>query len=513
MKLGGHTEQYVDEHGRLRVRWVPDKVVNGVPYDTPILGYGNNTANMLRLWKAEAPESFDFSTFNRGDYYGAVEQKVASENLSKVLYPNDEQIQGKELRLEQQYFFVVVLAAGHAAHPARCRRFRSRRFHEKFAVQLNDTHPAIAVAELMRLLVDEHGMRWDDAWEITRQTFAYTNHTLLPEALEHWPLALFGRMLPRHLEIVYEINARFLDEVRLAVSRRRGAHRAAVADRRARRALRAHGQPGLRRQPCDQRRRRAALRAAEAGRVARLPRAVAGEVQQQDQRHHATTLADAGESAAGAADHRMRSATGWTPTSTQLRGLERVVDDADFRSSWRDVKHSNKVAFARYVQQELGMTLDPHSMFDVQVKRIHEYKRQHLNILHVIALYLRLKDGRDTDLVPRTFIFGGKAAPGYRMAKLIIKLINAVGSMINRDPATRDRLRVVFVPNFSVRTGQRMYPCADLSRADVDRRQGSVRHRQHEVHYERRADHRHARRRQHRDPRGSRRRRISSCSA
>ena len=217
VKLGGHTEQYVDEHQRLRVRWVPHKIVNGVPYDTPILGYHTNTANTLRLWKAEAPESFDFAIFNSGDYYGAVNQKVTSENLSKVLYPNDEQLRGKELRLEQQYFFVSC-SLQDMLRILRVQKVPLSRFHEKFAAQLNDTHPAIAIAELMRLLIDENVMPWDEAWAVTCKTFAYTNHTLLPEALERWSLAVFGRVLPRHLQIIYEINTHFLEEVRIRFS-------------------------------------------------------------------------------------------------------------------------------------------------------------------------------------------------------------------------------------------------------------------------------------------------------
>ncbi|HXX12195.1 MAG TPA: glycogen/starch/alpha-glucan phosphorylase, partial [Burkholderiales bacterium] len=213
VKLGGRTEGWTDEQGRYRVRWIPERVVIGIPYDAPTLGYRNNTANTLRLWRAEAPESFDFAVFNRGDYYGAVNKKIVSENLTKVLYPNDEAIQGKELRLEQQFFFVSC-ALQDMLRIMRGQKIPVERFHEKFAVQLNDTHPAIAVAELMRLLVDEHAMVWDKAWDITRRTFGYTNHTLLPEALEHWPIAMFGKLLPRHLEIVHEINARFLDEAR-----------------------------------------------------------------------------------------------------------------------------------------------------------------------------------------------------------------------------------------------------------------------------------------------------------
>ena len=263
VKFGGSTENYVDEHEPPRVRWVPHKVVHGVPYDTPILGYRINTANTLRLWRAEAPESFDFAAFNSGDYYGAVNQKVTSENLSKVLYPNDEQLRGKELRLEQQYFFVSC-SMQDMFRILRIQQLPVTNFHEKFAVQLNDTHPAIAVAELMRLLVDEYCVPWDEAWTITGKTFAYTNHTLLPEALERWPVAVFGRVLPRHLEIIYEINAQFPRGGAHALSRRRRAHPAHVAHRRERRALRAHGASRLRRQPRDQRRRRPAHRAAEA---------------------------------------------------------------------------------------------------------------------------------------------------------------------------------------------------------------------------------------------------------
>jgi starch phosphorylase len=461
VKFGGRTEHIVDEQGRRSVRWLPARIVNGVPYDTPILGYGNNTANTLRLWCAQAPEAFDVSTFNRGDYYGAVQQKITSENLSKVLYPNDEQIQGKELRLEQQYFFVAC-SLQDMLRILKVQKIPLENFHRKFAVQLNDTHPAIAVAELMRLLVDEHGLRWNDAWSITRQTFAYTNHTLLPEALEQWPLALFGRILPRHLEIIFEINARFLDEARLKFlgDEARIARLSLINE---------HGERYV----------RMANLACVGSHAINGVAALHTELLKQDVLHdfHALWPEKFRSKTNGVTPRRWvmlanprlaRLITSWigqewTRDLERLRELERLASEPDFCSSWRDVKHANKVAFARYVQHELGLAIDPHSMFNVLVKRIHEYKRQHLSILHVIASYLRLKDGRDADPVPRTFIYGGKAAPGYRMAKLMIKLINAVGAMINRDPATRDRLRVVFVPNFSVRTGQRIYPCADLS--------------------------------------------------
>ena len=258
VKFGGSTEPYTDEYNRLRVRWVPHKTVIGVPFDTPILGYRTNTANTLRLWRSEAPESFDFAIFNSGDYYGAVNQKVASENISKVLYPNDEQARGKELRLEQQYFFVSC-SLQDMMRILRTQKIPVERFHEKFAVQLNDTHPAVAIAELMRLLVDEALLPWNHAWEVTRRTFAYTNHTLLPEALERWPIEVFGRVLPRHLQIIYEINAHFLEEVRIRFLGDEARICAPVVDRRERRSLRAHGAPGLRRQPCHQWRGGAAL--------------------------------------------------------------------------------------------------------------------------------------------------------------------------------------------------------------------------------------------------------------
>ena len=330
VKFGGRTEAWTDEHGRRhRVRWIPDTEVKGVAYDTPILGYRVGTCNRLRLWKAEAVESFDFAAFNHGDYYRAVEDKMESENITKVLYPNDEVAQGKTLRLQQQYFFVtcslqdmirVQLGSGRPLDE----------FHEKWAVQLNDTHPAIAVAELMRLLVDEHLMDWDTAWEVTRQTFAYTNHTLLPEALEKWPVGLFGQLLPRHLEIIYEINARFLDEVRARFPGRRRAGGAHVADRRERRALRPHGEPGHRGQPPRERRGATAFRAASEDGDAGLRRDVAGEVQQRHQRRHAAPVRGASAIRRWRPDHR-RIGDGWLRDLDRLRQLEPLADDAAFQ--------------------------------------------------------------------------------------------------------------------------------------------------------------------------------------
>ena len=461
VKLGGCTEQYKDEYDRLRIRWVPHKKVVGVPYDTPILGYRVNTANTLRLWKAEAPESFDFSVFNRGDYYGAVNQKVSSENLSKVLYPNDEQLQGKELRLEQQYFFVSC-SLQDMFRILKVQKIPVERFHEKFAAQLNDTHPAIAVAELMRLLVDEYVVPWEQAWAITSKTFAYTNHTLLPEALECWPLALFARVLPRHLQIIFEINARFLDEVRIRFfGEEERLARLSLIDERGERYVRmAH---------------LACVGSHAVNGVAELH----SELLKQDVLKDFYELWPErfGNKTNGVTPRRWMVLSnprlahllcknigeGWIKNLDELRKLEPLAEDPAFRVKWREVKRACKRDFAVFAKQRTGVSIDPDSLFDVQVKRIHEYKRQHLNILHVIALYHRLRSDAHAEIQPRTFIFGGKAAPGYHIAKLIIKLINAVGDVVNRDPAVRDCLKVVFLPNFNVSNGQRVYPAADLS--------------------------------------------------
>jgi starch phosphorylase len=461
VRFGGHTEQVTDAHGRTRVRWMPDKVVLGIPYDTPILGYRNNTANTLRLWRAEAPESFDFAVFNRGDYYGAVNRKIVSENLTKVLYPNDEALQGKELRLEQQFFFVSC-SLQDMLRIMRGQGLPLAAFPEKFAVQLNDTHPAIAVAELMRLLVDEHDMPWDEAWDVTRRTFAYTNHTLLPEALERWPLGMFRKVLPRHLEIVYEINARFLDEARIRfLGDEARIARLSLIDEQGERYVRmAH---------------LACVGSHTINGVAELHSALLKEDVLRD--FHALWPEKFDNKTNGVTPRRWLALSnpqlaglitdaigeGWVKDLDQLVLLEPYAADPAFRGQWRAVKRANKRQFAELMGARVGLAIDPDSIFDVQVKRIHEYKRQHLNILHVIALYLRLKATPNLDLPPRTFIFGGKAAPGYRMAKLIIKLITAVGDMVNRDTAIRERIRVVFAPNFNVSTGQRIYPAADLS--------------------------------------------------
>ena len=461
VKFDGYTEGYMDEHGNYRVRWTPSHVIKGIPYDTPILGYQVNTANTLRLWKAEAPESFDFQMFNVGDYYGAVNEKIASENITKVLYPNDEQIQGKQLRLIQQYFFVSCsLQDMISLHLDMGRSLDT--FHEKFVFQLNDTHPAIGVAELMRLLVDEHHMDWDRAWTVTQNTFAFTNHTLLPEALEKWPLSIFKELLPRHLEIIYEINHRFLNEVRTKY----------LGDVSKLATLSIIDESGEK-----------YVRMANLATIGSF--AVNGVAELHSELVKQTILKDFYELwpdkftnvTNGVTPRRwmvlsnprltnlisQKIGKGWIKNLDELRQLEPYADDPEFRSAWRHVKKDIKRDLADIIKRRCGVVVNPDSMFDIQVKRIHEYKRQHLNVLHIITLYNQLKRNPNLDIVPRTFIFGGKAAPGYSMAKLMIKFITSVAEVVNVDPDVRDRLKVVFIPDYNVTNSQPVYPAADLS--------------------------------------------------
>jgi glycogen phosphorylase len=459
--FGGQTQTTVDAAGRHRVTWTPEWVVRGVAFDTPILGYGVNTVNLLRLWQAQATESFDFQAFNVGDYYGAVQEKIASENLTKVLYPNDEQAKGKRLRLQQQYFFVSC-----SLHDM-IRIFRQRALDmndmaKKFTVQLNDTHPSIAVAEMMRILVDEYQTDWEPAWETTRRIFAFTNHTLMPEALEVWSLELFRRLLPRHLEIIFEINRRFLDEVRARypgdIAR---IARMSLIDERGDRSVRmAH---------------LACVGSYAVNGVAELHSRLLREQVMRDfaemepKKFLNVTNGVTPRRFVVLSNPRLTAlitrviGDGWITKLDELRRLEPFADDAEFRAAWRSVKRAAKHDLAVLIGTRTGVAVDPDSLFDVQAKRIHEYKRQHLNVLHIITLYLRLKDNPAAQMTPRTFIFGGKAAPGYAMAKLIIKLVNAVGDVVNTDPDMRGRLRVVFLPDFNVMTAQSVYPAADLS--------------------------------------------------
>ena len=462
VQFGGHTEHGYDEDGRYRVRWIPERVVKGMAYDTPVPGYHVDTVNLLRLWKSEACESFDFQAFNTGDYDGAVEEKVASETISKILYPNDEPAAGKQLRLSQQYFLVscslqdmIRIHGLTGASPDT--------IDDRFAVQLNDTHPSIAVAELMRLLVDEYRIDWERAWEMTRKQFSYTNHTLLPEALEKWPLELFRQVLPRHLEIIFEINRRFLDEVgRACPGDEERLGRLSLIDETGGRYVRMS--------------HLAMVGSHCVNGVSMLNTELLKETVMRDfhefspEKFHNVTngvtprrwmlLSNPGMS--GLITDAIGD--GWICSPRDgFRPLEGFADDGGFREAWHRVKFRNKQDLAGLIRECTGVAVNPESLFDIQVKRIHEYKRQHLNVLHVIRHYIRLKNNPRQDVPPRTVIFGGKAAPGYFMAKLIIKFINSVADVVNRDPGMADRLKVVFFPDFNVKNGQKIYPAADLS--------------------------------------------------
>lgn len=459
--FGGRTEWFTRPDGRMHACWRPSDVVKGVPHDTPILGYGVGHSNTLRLWRAEAIESFDVAAFNSGDYVGAVDAKVRSETISKVLYPNDHSMQGKSLRLKQQFFFVscslqdmlrLHLKAGRPVHE----------LPDRWALQLNDTHPALAVAELMRLLVDIHGVDWDAAWDLTVRTTGYTNHTLMPEALETWPVSLFGGLLPRHLEIVYEINHRLLqhvrqrfpdDEARVA--------RLSLIDERGERSVRmahlacagSHAINGVARLHTD-----LLMREVLPDWVALYPERFTSVTNGVTPRRF---LALCNPGLATVMSSRIGDR--WVRDLDALAALEPLADDPAFQEEWRAHKALNKVCLAHLVQDRTRVHVDPTTLFDVQVKRIHEYKRQHLNVLHILTLYLRLKAAPTRAITPRTFLFGGKAAPAYGMAKRMIRLITAVGDLVNNDPDVAGRLTVVFFPDFNVKHAQLIYPAADLS--------------------------------------------------
>jgi starch phosphorylase len=459
--FGGHSEAYEDDRGHYRVRWVPNRVVKGMAYDTPVPGYRVDMVNMLRLWKSEAVESFDFQAFNVGDYYGAVEKKVASETLSKVLYPNDEPEIGKRLRLAQQYFFVSC-SLQDMIRIHRLKELPPDRFHETFAVQLNDTHPSIAVAELMRLLVDEHFLGWEEAWEITRKTLAYTNHTLLPEALEKWPLPLFRDMLPRHLEIIYEINRRFLEEVGRKYPGDGGkAARLSIIDETQGKYVRmAHlASVGSH-----------AINGVAALHTELLKKTVLKDFYElYPESFHNVTNGVTPRRWIVLSNPRLaelitrKIGDRWIRRAEDLKKLEPFADNPEFQGEWQRIKWENKQRLAGLIKERTNISADPRTLFDIQVKRLHEYKRQHLSVLYVVTLYNRLKKNPKADVPPRTVIFAGKAAPGYFLAKLIIKLITSVAEVVNSDPEIGDRLKVVFFPDFNVKNALPIYPAADLS--------------------------------------------------
>ena len=457
VQFGGYTE-HIGENGGYRVAWRGAEKVLGVPYDTPIAGYGSSTVNSLRLWAARAGEEFDFGLFNAGDYVRAVQSKNDTEVISKVLYPNDNFEAGRELRLRQEYFFVAC-SIHDIVYRYRKTHADFSHFADKVAIQLNDTHPAIAIAELMRVLVDEYAVAWDDAWKETVAAFGYTNHTLLPEALERWPVSLFRRLLPRHLEIVYEINRRFLRRVMDAYPQDQG--------RVARMSIIEEGA-----EPHVRMAHLAVVGSHSVNGVAKLHTELVKAELFRD--FHDLWPERFNNKTNGVTPRRWifacnpglsnliteRIGAGWVTDLERLRELEPHVEDPEFRARLTAVKLHNKQALAQLIQRELGFPVDPASLFDVQIKRLHEYKRQLLNALHIVALYLRAKRGED--VLPRTFIFGAKAAPGYRIAKLIIRFIHAIGEVINHDQRGTP-IRVAFLPNYRVSLAEKIIPAADLS--------------------------------------------------
>lgn len=457
----GRVEGDLDGHGQYNPHWMDWSTLIGVPADIPVVGYGGRSVNFLRLYTARAPAEFDMAIFNDGDYLRAMERQVAVATVSKVLYPSDSAEAGRELRFIQEYFFVACamrdIFRRHAMAGHRIDQFG--RFN---AIQLNDTHPSLAVVELMRTLVDEHSMSWDAAWEITQQTTAYTNHTLLPEALERWSAELFGRVLPRHLEIVYEINRRFLGEV----------------------ALRHPGDDArLRRMSIVQDLPSKEIRMAHLAIVG--SHSINGVAEMHSELVKSQLVPDFYElwpdrfnnKTNGVTprrwllncNHRLAAlisdalGSGWVADLAHLSKLEPLAADSAFRSEFAQVKLKNKADLAQRIRAVTGITIDPESMFDVQIKRIHEYKRQLLNALHIIHLYCRMTEDGYSLPTPKTFIFSGKAAPGYALAKLIIKLINNVGSVVNGDPRVNRSMRVVFYPDYKVSVAEVIVPAADLS--------------------------------------------------
>ncbi len=461
VKFYGRVVEYRDEKGSLRRHWVDTEEVMAMAYDTPIPGFGVDTVNNMRLWSAKATRDFDLQYFNRGDYIKAVEDKTVSENLSKVLYPADTTLMGRTLRLKQQYFFVGASLQDIL--------YRFRKDHdswddlpERIAIQLNDTHPAIAIPELMRLLVDLNNVEWDRAWNITVRTFAYTNHTLLPEALERWPVHLFERMLPRHMQIIYEINQRFLTDVMHRypgdVERLR---RMSIIDEEGERSIRmaylaivgSHRVNGVASVHTELLRSRVFGEFDEffPGRFINITNGITPRRWLNQANRPLSQLI------CGRIGH------GWVTDLGELSQLTPLVDDEEFRAEFRRIKAHNKARLTEYFDEHLGVRVNPDSLFDIQVKRIHEYKRQLLNLLHVISRYNRIRQNPEGDFVPRTVVFAGKSAPGYHMAKLIIRLIHDVADIVNNDPQVGDRLKVVFVPNYDVSTAAAIIPAADLS--------------------------------------------------
>ena len=459
VKFGGYVRSYRDEKtGRDMFVQEDYRAVTAIPYDVPVVGYGVNTVNSLRIWDAEPVDTFNLSLFDKGDYQKAVEEENLAKNIVEVLYPNDNHYAGKELRLKQQYFFVSA-SVQRAVAQYKERHDDVRKLYEKVTFQLNDTHPTVAVAELMRILMDEEGLEWDEAWDVTTKTVAYTNHTIMAEALEKWPIELFSRLLPRIYQIVEEINRRFVEEIKakypdnqekirkMAIiydGQVKMAHLAIVAGYSVNGVAKLHTEI-LEKQE---------LKDFYEMMPEKFNNKTNGITQRRFLLHANPLLADWITDKIG---------DGWITDLSQLKKLEVYVDDAKCQSEFMQIKYKNKVRLAKYIKENNGIDVDPNSIFDVQVKRLHEYKRQLLNILHVMYLYDQLKKHPDMDMTPRTFIFGAKAAAGYRIAKLTIKLINSVADVINNDESIHGKIKVVFIENYRVSNGEIIFAAADVS--------------------------------------------------
>ena len=461
IKFNGRVESYRDEHGETRYNWVDTTDVMALAYDFPVPGYGNETVNTMRLWSAKSTRDFELGSFNQGNYIGAVESKMRTENISKVLYPADHMAEGKELRLRQEYFLSSATVQDIFYRFAK-KHENFAQLPEKVAIQLNDTHPTLAIPELMRILLDDKQLGWDDAWEIAFNTFAYTNHTILPEALEKWPVEMMGRVLPRHLQIVYRINEIFIQQI--------AARFPGDNDRLRRMSI--IGEDG-------ERSVRMAHLAIVGSHSVNGVSALHSEILKDDLFHDFYELWPErfNNKTNGITQRRWlkycnrwladlissRIGTGWVTNLHELKQLVPLAEDAGFQQQWIEVKRANKQRLADYIREQEGVTVSPDSMFDCQTKRIHEYKRQLLNVLHVITRYNRIKAHPGGDFAPRTVIFGGKAAPSYYMAKLIIKLINSVAAVVNNDPVTSKLLKVVFLGNYNVTLAEMIFPASDLS--------------------------------------------------
>ncbi len=461
VKFYGHTESIVGEEGQLKTEWVDTDDILAVPYENLIPGYDTDTVNLLTLWSAKSTEQFNLDYFNQGNYVKALSQKDADETISKVLYPRDDIESGKELRLKQQYFFVSA-SIQQIVNSFLEKNDNFEQFSNKVAIQLNDTHPTVAIPELMRLLLDEYGLDWEKAWNITTNTFAYTNHTLLPEALEKWSVGLFETLLPRLLEIIYEINKRFMDEVREIypndtlklqnlsiieegdVKSIRMAYLAIVGSHSINGVAKLHSELLKNNLLPDF--------------YELWPRKFNNKTNGVTQRRW---LKQSNPKLSGLITETIGD--GWIKDLYQLKKLGKSARDKSFQQAWKDVKKSNKLVFTDYLNKNFGFNVNPDSMFDIQVKRLHEYKRQLLNVLHVVALYNKIKNNPKGNYTPRTVMIGGKAAPSYQIAKLIIKLINDVAEVINKDPQTSDYLKLFFLPNYRVSLAERIFPASDLS--------------------------------------------------